>query len=97
MESNYNEPMYFDPDLLPKSTRASESDLLSRLWDYGVETAGQVKRYGRQTPTLAECDFNGGEKLLAVKSYLYGHGKYQLIRVSISDWCSTGCIVVFLV
>ena len=43
------------------------------------------KKYRKQTPTLEvqECMvFKGGEELLGVKNYLYGHGKYQLVPVS---------------
>ena len=54
------------------------------LWDYGIEVAGKLKKYGKQTPTLevGMYGFKGGEELLGVKSYLYGHGKYQLVPVS---------------
>ena len=77
----YDEPMYFDPDLLPATSVATGHQ---GLWDYGSEVAGKLKKYGKQTPTLETgmYGFKGGEELLSVKSYLYGHGKYQLVPVS---------------
>ena len=49
-----------------------------------IEVAGKSKKYGKQTPTLevGMYGFKGGEELLGVKNYLYGHGKYQLVPVS---------------
>ena len=80
MEPEYDEPMYFDPDLLPATSEAAGHQ---SLWDYGIEVVGRLKKYGKQTPTLEAgmYGFKGGE-LLGVKGYLYGHGKYQLVPVS---------------
>ena len=81
MEPEYDEPMYFDPDLLPATSVAAGRQ---GLWDYGIEVAAKSKKYGKQTPTLEAgmYGFKGGEELLNVKNYLYGHGKYQLVPVS---------------
>ena len=81
MELVYDEPMHFDPDLLPATSVAASHQ---GLWDYGIEVAGKSKKYGKQTPTLEVVlyGFKGGEELLGVKSYLYRHGKYQLVLVS---------------
>ena len=49
MEPEYDEPMYFDPDLLPATSVAAGHQ---GLWDYGIEVAGKSKKYGKQTPTL---------------------------------------------
>ena len=80
-EPEYDEPMYFDPDLLPATSVAAGHQ---GLWDYGIEVAGKSKKFGKLTPTLevGMYGFKGGEELLCVKSYLYGHGKYQLVPVS---------------
>ena len=48
MELEYDEPMYFDPDLPATSVAAGHQG----LWDYGIEVAGKSKKYGKQTPTL---------------------------------------------
>ena len=108
MESEYNEPMHFDPTLLPASAVALGHQ---GLWDYGIEVAGKPKKYAKQTPMLeaAMYGFKGGEELLGVKGYLYRHGKYQLVLVSelaqslcmvlkevASDQWLTGHIVIFL-
>ena len=81
MEPEYDEPMYFDPDLLPAASVAAGCQ---GLWDYGIEVAGKLKKYGKQTPTLevGMYGFKGGEELLGVKGYLYRHGNYQLVPVS---------------
>ena len=82
MEAKYDEPMHFDPDLLPTTSRATGDELQCGLWDYGVAVVGKPKRsMGKQTPTLeaAQYGFRGGEELLSVKQYLYSHGKYQLV------------------
>ena len=81
MEPEYDEPMHFDPDFLSSTSVAASHQ---GLWDYGIEVAGISKKYTKQTPTLEAgmYGFKGGEELLGVKSYLYGHGKYQLIHVS---------------
>ena len=78
MEPEYDDPMYFDPDLLPATSVAAGCQ---GLWDYGIEVAGKSKKYGKQTPTLevGMYGFKGGEELLGVKNYLHGHGKYQLV------------------
>ena len=67
--------------LLPATSVASGHQ---GLWEYGIEVAGKSKKYGKQTPNLEAgmYGFKGGEELLGVKSYLYGHGKYQLVPVS---------------
>ena len=73
------------PALLPDSSAAVGPDVQHRLWDYGMEVAGDCKRYPKkQTPTLEAgmCGFARGEELLAVKGYLYSHGAYQLVAVS---------------
>ena len=81
MEPEYDEPMHFDPGLLPATSVAAGHQ---GLWDYGIEVAGMSKKYGKQTPALevGMYGFKGGEELLGVKSYLYGHSKYQLVPVS---------------
>ena len=81
MEPEYAEPMHFDPDLLPATSVAASCQ---GLWDYGIEVAGTSKKYAKQTPILEAgmYGFKGGEELLGVKSYLYGHRKYQLVPVS---------------
>ena len=43
MEPEYDEPMYFDPDLLPATSVAAGRQ---GLWDYGIEVAGKLKKYG---------------------------------------------------
>ena len=53
MESEYDEPMHFDPDLLPATSVAASCQ---GLWDYGIEVAGKSKKYGKQTPTLEAGD-----------------------------------------
>ena len=81
MEPEYDQPMHFDPDLLPaRSVTAG----CQGLWDYGIEVAGKSKKYAKQTPMLEAGMYGskGGEELLGMKSYLYSHGKYQLILVS---------------
>ena len=77
----YSILFYFDPDLLPATSLAAGHQ---GLWDYSIEVAGKSKKYGKQTPTLEPrmYGFKGGEELLSVKNYLYGHGKYQLVLVS---------------
>ena len=40
MEPEYDEPMYFDPDLLPAPSVAAGCQ---GLWDYGIEVAGKSK------------------------------------------------------
>ena len=64
MEPEYDEPMYFDPDLLPATSVAAGHQ---GLWDYGIEVAGKLKKYGKQTPTLEAgmYGFKGGEELLS--------------------------------
>ena len=100
MEPEYDEPMYFDPDLLPATSVAAGCQ---GLWDYGIEVAGKSKKYGKQTPTLEAgmYGFKGGEELLGVKNYLYGHGKYQLVPVSNwwgnGDQDAPGCTALFLI
>ena len=81
MEPEYDEPMYFDPDLLPATSVAAGHQ---GLWDYGIEVGGKLKKYGKQTPTLEAgmYGFKGEEELLGVKGYLYRHGNYQLVPVS---------------
>ena len=82
MEVEYDEPMHFDPDFLPATSVAASCQ---GLWDYGIKVAGAPKKYTKQTPTLEAgmYGFQGGEELLGVKGYLYGHGKYQLVPVNI--------------
>ena len=85
MEPEYDVLMEFDPALLPELTTAVGPDIQHGLWDYGVEVAGNPKKYlKRQTPTLETgmYRFAGGEELIAVKGYLYAHGTYQLVAVS---------------
>ena len=81
MEPEYHKPMHFDPALLPVTSVAAGHQ---GLWDYGIEVVGTSKKYAKQTPTLEAgmYGFKGGEELLGIKSYLYGHGKYQLVLVS---------------
>ena len=84
MEAKYDIPMEFDPGLLPELSAAVGPDIQHGLWDYGVEVAGNPKKYQKkQTPTLEAgmYGFTGGEELLAVKGYLYAHGTYQLVVV----------------
>ena len=107
MEAGYDVPMHFDPALLPESFAAVGPDIQHGLWDYGVEVAGDPKRYHKkQTPTL-EAGFTGGEELLAVKGYLYAHSAYQLVAVRCHfgaiilkerqhNWPLAGCIAVIL-
>ena len=82
MEAEYDEPMYFDPDLLPATSVAASHQ---GLWDYGIEVAGAPKKYTKQTPMLEAgiYGFKGGEELLGVKGHLYRHGEYQLVLVII--------------
>ena len=83
MEPEYDKPMHFDPDLIPATARGI--DLQTGLWDYGVVVHGAGKKSkGKYTPTLeaATFRFREGEELIAVKDYLYWHGKYQLVSVS---------------
>ena len=85
--------MHFDPALLPESSAAVGPDIQHGLWDYGVEVAGDPKRYHKkQTPTLEAgmYGFTRGEELLAVKGYLYAHSAYQLVVVR----CHFGAIVL---
>ena len=87
MEAEYNVPMHFDPALLPDSSTAVGPDIQHGLWDYGMEVAGDCKRYPKkQTPTLEVGMYGfvggGGEELLTVKGYLYSLGAYQLVAVS---------------
>ena len=85
MEPKYDIPMDFDPALLPELTAAVCPDVQHGLWDYGVEVAGNPKKYQKkQTPTLEAgmYGFARGEELIAVKGYLYAHGTYQLLAVS---------------
>ena len=42
MEPEYDEPMYFDPDLLPATLVAAGCQ---GLWDYGIEVAGKSKKF----------------------------------------------------
>ena len=44
MEPEYDEPMYFDPDLLPATSVAAGCQ---GLWDYGIEVAGKSKMCGK--------------------------------------------------
>ena len=86
MEPEYDEPMYFDLDLLPATSIAVGHQ---GLWDYGIEVAGKSKKCEKQTPTLEAgmYGFKGGEELLSVKGYLHRHGKYQLVPVSsLREW-----------
>ena len=86
MEAKYNESMHFDPDLLPTTSRASGDKLQCGLWNYSVAVVGKPKKStGKQTLTLeaAQYGFQGGEELLAVKQYLYYHGKFRLVAVSL--------------
>ena len=82
IEAEYDETMHFDPDLLLATSVAASCQ---GLWDYGIEVAGAPKKYAKQTHTLEAgmYGFKGGEELLGVKGYLYGHGKYQLVLMSI--------------
>ena len=91
MEPEYDEPMYFDPDLLPATSVAAGHQ---GLWDYGIEVAGKSKKCGKQTPTLevGMYGFKGEEELLGVKGYLYRHGNYQLVPVSSWQEWQPGCI-----
>ena len=103
-------PMHFNPALLPESTAAVGPDIQHGLWDYGVEVAGDHKKYHKkQTPTLEAglYGFTGGEELLAVRGYLYAHGAYQLVVVRCyfvamvlkerqRDWSLAGHIAVIL-
>ena len=85
MEAEYNVPMEFDPGLLPKLSAAVGPDIQHGLQDYGVEAAGDPKKYQKkQTPTLEAgmYGFARDEELIAVKGYLYAHGTYQLFMVS---------------
>ena len=85
MEAKYDVPMEFDPGLFPESSAAVGPDVQHGLWDYGMEVAGNTKKYQKkQTPTLEAgmYGFTGGEELIAVKGYLYAHGAYQLVAVS---------------
>ena len=63
MEPEYDEPMHFDPDLLPAMSVAAGHQ---GFWDYGIEVAGKSKKYGKQTPTLEAgmYGFRGGKELL---------------------------------
>ena len=63
IEPEYDEPMHFDPDLLPATSVAAGCQ---GLRDYGIEVAGKSKKYGKQTPTLEAgmYGFKGGEELL---------------------------------
>ena len=64
MEAKYNEPMHFDPDLLPTTSRASGDELQHGLWDYIVAVLGKPKKStGKQTSTLeaAQYRFQGGD------------------------------------
>ena len=81
MEPEYDEPMYFDPDVLPANSVAAGHQ---GLCDYGIEVVGKSKKYRDQTSTLEAgmYGFKGGEELLGVKGYLYGYGNYQLVPVS---------------
>ena len=81
MEPEYDEPMYFDPDLLPATSVAAGCQ---GLRDYGIEVAGKSKKCRKQTPTLevGMYGFKGGEELQSMKGYLYRHGNYQLVPVS---------------
>ena len=107
MGSEYDEPMHFDPTLLPASAVVSGHQ---GLWDYGIEVAGKPKKYAKQTLMLEAAMYGfKGEELLGVKGYLYRHRKYQLIPVSelaqslcmvwkeaLSDQWSAGHAVIFL-
>ena len=93
MEAEYDVPMHFNPALLPESSAAVGPDIQHGLWDYGVEVAGDPKRYHKkQTPTLEAgmYGFTGGEELLAVKGYLYAHSAYQLVAVR----CHFGAVIL---
>ena len=98
MEPEYDEPMYFDPDLLPATSVAAGRQ---GLWDYGIEVAVKSKKYGKQTPTLEAgmYGFKGGEELLGVKGYLYRHGNYQLVPVigGNGDQSASGHVALFLI
>ena len=51
MEAEYDVPMHFNPALFPGSSAAVGPDIQHGLWDYGVEVAGDRKRYPKnQTP-----------------------------------------------
>ena len=80
MEPEYDEPVQFDSDLLLATSVAASHQ---GLWDYGIDIEGMSKKYAKQTPTLEAgmYGFKGREELLGMKSYLYGHGKYQLVPV----------------
>ena len=95
MEAKDDEPMHFNPDLLPTTSRATTDELQCGLWDYGVAVMGKPKKSkGRQTPTLeaAQYGFRGGKELLLVKQYLYSHGKYQLVTVSLILFAVLRCV-----
>ena len=51
MEVEYDVPMEFDPALLPESSAAVGPDIQHGLWDYGVEVAGNPKKYQKQECT----------------------------------------------
>ena len=58
MGAKYDEPMHFDPDLLPSTSRASGDKLQCGLWDYGVAVSGKPKKsIGKQTPTLKAAQY----------------------------------------
>ena len=107
MEAEYDIPMEFDPGLLPELSQAVGPDIQHRLWDYGVEVAGNPKKYQKkQTPTLEAGIYGltGGEELLAVEGYLYAHGAYQLAAVRnleyswvSGDQFTPGHVALFLV
>ena len=52
VDAKYDEPIHFDPDLLPTTSRASGDELQCELWDYSVAVVGKPKKStGKQTPT----------------------------------------------
>ena len=70
MEAKYDIPMEFDPGLLPESSVAVGPDIQHGLWDYGVEVAGNSKKYQKKQTSTLEAGmygFAGGEELIAVK------------------------------
>ena len=83
MEDQYDQPMLFEPDLIPDPAVAGEG---VGAWGQGVAMYGAAKGHKRprSTPTLlaSMLGFECEEEMEDTKWYLLAHGGYQLEQVS---------------
>ena len=83
MEDQYDQPMLFEPDLIPDPAVAGES---VSAWGQGVAMYGAARGHkcSHTMPTLlaSMLGFECEEEMEDTKRYLLTHGGYQLEQVS---------------